>query len=94
MREAAPYFPPMELIFLLILLIAVLYGRRRMLGLEGFFNRLLSGRLLSGRACKWRRDPTRRLGEQQRYVCATCGVDAYSARGAPRQCKRNLRGGL
>ncbi len=45
----------------------------------------------SGR-CHWRRAAQRPETALRRWVCADCGVDAWSAgRSPPRECKRSLR---
>lgn len=77
----------MHAIYLIVLLIAVLALNWRRLGLH----RIAS---FGGRACRWKRDGSRQGASLTRYVCATCGVDAYTSDGrAPRQCKRAYRDG-
>ncbi|MEO1291783.1 MAG: hypothetical protein AAFV62_02965 [Pseudomonadota bacterium] len=82
----------MEIIVIIAVLAALLYLNRRILGLEPLTARI--GGAFKGRACRWKRDPTRGLGSQTRYVCRTCGVDVFSSGGPPRQCRKHLRGGL
>lgn len=54
----------------------------------------LANRLFRRRPCRWRADGAGR-GNLRSFRCETCGITAYSqdAKG-PRECKRNLRGGL
>ena len=48
------------------------------------------GRVAGG--CPWKRDAFRPETRFRRWVCATCGVDAYTVTGRPpRECKRASR---
>lgn len=84
----------MHLVYLILLLAAVIAMNWRFLGLHKAFGGGAGGRprLGFGKPCRWKRDPTRKGQDLERYVCSVCGVDAYTAEGRPpRQCKRNLR---
>jgi hypothetical protein len=59
-----------------------------------FFAWLALRALLRRRArrCPWRRDALRAGTRLERWVCADCGVDAFTADGRPpKECKRALR---
>lgn len=86
----------MELVFLILLLCVLLVFNWRFLG----FDKLLGGggrRATSGvwgKPCRWRRDASQKGGSLTRYVCAECGVDAYTSEArAPRRCLRGARPG-
>lgn len=84
----------MELIYLVLLLCAVIALNWRFLGLHrlGRGGRLRAPLLGLGKPCHWKLDPTRKDGALKRYVCATCGVDAYTAKDQPpRKCLRSAR---
>ncbi|MCI4666067.1 MAG: hypothetical protein MRY74_15230 [Neomegalonema sp.] len=86
---------PMQAVFLIAVLIALLAMNWTYLGLDKIFRRKPGGGgIFSATACRWRKDPRRTGGELDRWICAKCGVDAYTATGrAPDGCKRHLRSG-
>lgn len=49
-----------------------------------------------GRKCRWSRAPdTHRTSHLERWLCESCGVDAYSTDGRPpKECKRMLKSGM
>lgn len=80
----------MQLVYLLAVLFVVVVLNWRLLGLDKVFGR---GPGFSwGSPCRWKRDPTHKGADLQRFVCARCGVDGFTTDGRPpRQCKRALR---
>jgi len=44
------------------------------------------------RACRWKIDQRRRAGQLDRWLCLTCGQDAFTSDcKPPKDCKRHLR---
>ena len=82
----------MPALYLILLLALLIIFNWRYLRLDRVF-----GSLGIGKRCKWRQDPVKKHDLLQRYICTTCGVDAFTSDGnPPRVCRRNSRqsGGL
>jgi len=44
-----------------------------------------------GQECIWREDRLRKTATSTRWICSTCGIDAYTQDGRPpKECKRDL----
>ena len=84
----------MHLVFLIAVLAALVAMNWSYLGFDRLFGGKGGAKLFSSTRCVWRKDPRRKGENLERWVCTTCGVDAYSGTGGPpNECKRQFRDG-